>query len=154
MKALLFVTCASTALVGQCFDPALCCITWEHWWQQQVFVLSQGNDLYFCLQGQDLRGSAFLVVYISIWVFRCWDGRRTRSSRSEHCRALVYVWERVGGSRVSFAALIAVIHGCLQVKTFALLYFIGFVCQLFPSTCQQTLSHQSCSFQPFPLSSS
>lgn len=38
-----------------------------------VIVLSQGNALYFegLSSGVDLWGSAFLVVYISVWVLRC-----------------------------------------------------------------------------------
>lgn len=146
-----------SALVGRCFGycsllyhlGALVAAAGLLFFPRGILCISRA-----CLQGQDLWGSAFLVVYISIWVLRCWDGRRTRSSRRDHCRALVYVWEQVGGSWVSFAALIAVVHRCLQVNTFALLSFIAFVCQLFPSTCQQMLSHQSCSFQPFPLSPS
>lgn len=89
-----------SALVGQCFwycsllHPlgALVAAAGLLFFPRGILCISRA-----CLQGQDLWGSAVLVVYISM-VLRCWDGSRTRSSRRNHCRALVSVWEQVGGS--------------------------------------------------------
>lgn len=122
----------------------------------RFIILSQRNTLYFKGLSSGSRSLGLCcpgcVYFYGAQVLR-WE-----EDKEQQTKPLQGSGFCVRASRwlmwVSFAALIAVVHRCLQVNTFALLSFSAFVCQLFPSTCQQMLSHQPCSSQPFPLSPS